>query len=240
MITEHSLLLAWFEKTHNTLFKEVAPPKTLSSSQVFAACELLGHYIVYHLKFSEVGLCGFESFHRSGDSERTAFRRQNEAQKRRGILLNMTARLEAVLLPQAQAAYRWSKVLIVEPHYGNVYQKRLFAMWEETTIAEKFFLVGGDSAAQEECGNLTRKELAELASIFCGRGTRRSGQQDPDTIDDDRLVVSVEQIKNAREKVSHLLDAKLHLYSFPLIDVSVGVPVFFPGLQKRASWIGKT
>ncbi len=239
MTAEEPLLLAWLERAHLSLVAEVPPPKTLSTPSLFAACELLGHYIVQHLKAAEVGLCVFESVARIGDSPKVMFRRQNEAQKRRGILLKMIARIEGALLEKEKASERWAKALISDPHYGTSYQSRLLALWDETTVAEKFVLLGGEHAACEECGKLTRKEIAELASVLCGRGTLRSGQQDPDSIDA-RLVVSVDQLKSAREKVAPLQAHRLWRYSFPLIDRAAAIPVFFGGLQRRVTWIGKT
>lgn len=239
MNTEEPLLLAWLERAHLSLGAEAPPPRTLSTACIFAACELLGHYIVQHLKATEVGLCVFEAVARRGDSPKAMFRRQNEAQKRRGILLKVIAHIEGVLLEKEKASERWSKVLIAEPQYGISYQSRLLSLWDETTIAEKFLLLGGERAAREECGKLTRKEIAALASVLCGRGTLRSGQQDPDSIDA-RLVVSVDQLKSAREKVAPLQAHHLWRYSFPLIDRTAAIPVFFGGLQRRVTWIGKT
>ncbi len=240
MTARDSLILAWLERAHSGLIEETPPPKFLHASQIFSACDLLGHYILRHLKASEVGLCGFESFTRPGDSERVAFRRHNDAQKRQGILSKMTSRLEAVLLNEMEAADRWGKVLVAEPHFGIGYQSRLLALWEETSVAEKFLLLGGEVAAREECGTLRRKEIAELAVIFCGRGTTRSGQRNPDAVTDVRLIVSIDQLKNARKKVADLQTHRFCHYSFPLIDTAAPIPVFFGGLQRRASWIGKT
>ena len=240
MTANDSLILAWLEQAHTSLIEEIPPPKFLQVSHVFSACDLLGHYILRHLKAAEVGLCGFESFTRPGDSERVAFRRHNDAQKRQGILLKMTSRLDAVLLKEEAAADRWGKVLVAEPHFGIGYQSRLLALWEETSVAEKFLLLGGEAAVQEECGTLTRKEIAELAVVICGRGTIRSGQRHPDAGTDVRLIVSIHQLKNARKKVANLKTHRFCHYSFPLIDVGAQIPVFFSGLQRRASWIGKT
>ncbi|HQL20589.1 MAG TPA: hypothetical protein PLY49_02420 [Opitutaceae bacterium] len=240
MTANDSLILAWLEQAHTSLIEETPPPKFLQVSYIFSACDLLGHYIRRHLKATEVGLCGFESFTRPGDSERIAFRRHNDAQKRRGILLKMTSRLDAVLLKEVEASDRWGKVLVAEPHFGIGYQSRLLALWEETSVAEKFLLLGGEAAAREECGNLTRKEISELAVIICGRGTLRSGQRNPDAVTDARLIVSIDQLKNARKKVANLQTYRLCRYSFPLVDTAAPIPVFFGGLQRRASWIGKT
>jgi len=239
MNTGEPLLLAWLERAHLSLVAEMPPPKTLWAPSLFAACELLGHYIVQHLKAAEVGLCVFEAVARFRDSPKVMFRRQNEAQKRRGILLKMTTCIEGVLLEKEKASDRWGKVLIADPHYGISYQSRLLSLWDETTIAEKFLLLGGERAAREECGKLTRKEIAELASVLCGRGTLRSGQQNPDSIDA-RLMVSVDQLQNAREKVAPLQAHRLWRYSFPLLDRAAAIPVFFDGLQRRVTWIGKT
>lgn len=202
-------LIVWFENAHRAVLQELAIPTCASVTDVYSGCELLGHHILLHFEALGIGLCGFEAWPRAGDSAKKVFQRSNEADKRRRIHAWVVEQLRGHLLDKTVAAERWAKVLILQPWFANAYLSKLHAQWDRTSIAEKFLLLGGEMAAQGACGKHTLKELAELAVVFCGRGTMRSLTNGPDVLPDRRYDVSFDQMKDAREKVALLLKQPL-------------------------------
>lgn len=124
-------------------------------------------------------------------------------------------------------------VLLREPHGTSIFLERIFAAWRSTSPAQKFFLIGGDSALKACWDNrVPNKELADAIFHICCRGTLTSGKADIYSLD----VLSMPTV--SKHQISR---ARLFCHKIPLLIETISLRPFsdnclsprVPGLQRK-------